>query len=64
VPLRDADGNIVRWYGSSLDIDERKTAEDALRSSKAYLAEAQKLSNTGSWAWNPASGEPACWSEE
>jgi len=64
VPLRDADGNIVRWYGSSLDIDERKTAEEALRSSKAYLAEAQKLSHTGSWAWNPATGEPACWSEE
>src|ERR1700746_858569 len=48
VPLRDADGNIVKWYGSSLDIDERKTAEEALRSSEAYLAEAQKLSHTGS----------------
>jgi len=64
VPLRDADGNIVKWYGSSLDIDERKTAEEALRSSEAYLAEAQKLSHTGSWAWNPATGEPSYWSEE
>src|ERR1700740_2575223 len=64
VPLRDADGNIVRWYGSSLDIDERKAAEEALRSSEAYLAEAQNLSHTGSWAWNPATGEPAYWSEE
>jgi PAS domain S-box-containing protein len=63
VPLRDANGNIVKWYGSSLDIEERKTAEDALRSSEAYLAEAQRLSQTGSWA-NAATGEPRYWSEE
>jgi len=62
VPLRDANGNIVKWYGSSLDIDERKTAEEALRNSQAYLAEAQKLSHTGSWA-NSANG-PKYWSEE
>src|SRR5712672_1850707 len=62
VPLRDANGTIVKWYGSSLDIDERKTAEEALRTSQAYLAEAQKLSHTGSWA-NSANG-PKYWSEE
>jgi PAS domain S-box-containing protein len=63
VPLRDANGSIVKWYGSSLDIDERKTAEEALRNSQAYLAEAQNLSHTGSWA-NAATGEPRYWSEE
>jgi PAS domain S-box-containing protein len=63
VPLRDASGNILKWYGSSLDIDERKTAEEALRNSQAYLAEAQKLSHTGSWA-NSANGAPKYWSEE
>jgi PAS domain S-box-containing protein len=63
VPLRDANGNIVKWYGSSLDIDERKTAEEALRSSEAYLGEAQRLSQTGSWV-NAATGEPRYWSEE
>ena len=63
VPLRGANGNIVKWYGSSLDIEERKTAEEALRSSQAYLAEAQKLSHTGSWA-NSANGAPKYWSEE
>ncbi len=63
VPLRDANGNIVRWYGSSLDIDERKTAEESLRNSQAYLAEAQKLSHTGSWA-NSANGAPKYWSKE
>src|SRR6266699_207988 len=37
VPLRDANGNIVKWYGSSLDIEERKTAEEKLRRSERDL---------------------------
>jgi len=63
VPLRDTNGNIVKWYGSSLDIEERKTAEVALRNSEAYLAEAQRLSHTGSFGWKLSSGE-IFWSEE
>jgi PAS domain S-box-containing protein len=63
VPLRDENGNIVKWYGSSMDIHERKTAEEALRSSKAYLAEAQRLSQTGSFGWKPDTGE-IVWSDE
>ena len=35
---------------SIMDITERKRAEDALRQSEAYLAEAQRMSHTGSWA--------------
>ena len=31
VPLRDEQGHIVRWYGTSTDIEDRKRAEDALR---------------------------------
>src|SRR5882762_4820292 len=37
VPLRDANGDIVRWYGSSLDIDEHKTAEGKIREQEAEL---------------------------
>jgi PAS domain S-box-containing protein len=36
---------------------ERKHAEDKLRRSETYLAEAQKLSHTGSWAWKVATQE-------
>src|SRR5947207_9112458 len=43
---------------------QRKLAETALRESEAYLAEAQRLSHTGSWAWAPATGEISYWSEE
>jgi PAS domain S-box-containing protein len=40
-PLRDRQGRIIQWYGLSVDIDEAKKAEDRLRRSEAYLAEAQ-----------------------
>ncbi len=43
---------------------QRKLAETARRESEAYLAEAQRLSRTGSWAWTPATGEIRYWSEE
>jgi DNA-binding NtrC family response regulator len=42
---------------------ERSHAEQALRRSEAYLAEAQKLSHTGSFGWNVVSGE-IYWSRE
>jgi PAS domain S-box-containing protein len=63
IALRDASGKIVKWYGSSIDIEARKQAEDALRQSEAYLAEAQRLSHTGSFGWNTSTGE-IFWSEE
>jgi PAS domain S-box-containing protein len=63
VPLRDELGNIVKWYGTAIDIEERHRAEDALRRSEAYLAEAQRLSKTGSFGWSVSSGETR-WSEE
>lgn len=45
------------------DITERKRAEDALRQSQMYLAEAQRISRTGSFGWRVANGE-LFWSEE
>ena len=51
VPLRDGKGEIVRWYGVSTDIEDRKRAEEALRRSETYLTDAQRLTHTGSWAW-------------
>ena len=43
---------------------ERKLAEEALRRSEAYLAEAQRLSHTGSWAFNVATRQIVHWSQE
>ncbi len=42
---------------------ERKIAEDALKKSEAMLAEGQRISHTGSWAWNAATDKLE-WSEE
>jgi PAS domain S-box-containing protein len=47
-----------------LEIAERNRAEAELRTSEAYLAEAQRLSHTGSWAWTPDTGDIRYWSEE
>ena len=41
------------------EIAERKQAEEKLRRSEAYLAEAQKLTHTGSWAVEVGTGEPS-----
>lgn len=49
VALRDEHGNILKWCGTLTDIEDRKRAEDALRESESYLAEAQRLSHMGSW---------------
>ena len=57
VPLRDEHGNIVKWYGSSTDIEDRKRAEGELRRSEAKLIEAQRVSQTGSFVWNLSTGE-------
>src|SRR5258705_12619458 len=46
------------------DITERKRAEQALRRSETYLAEAQRLSKTGSWTYNPAAEKLIYWSDE
>jgi PAS domain S-box-containing protein len=51
-PLCDRQGRIIQWYGLCVDIDERKKAEDQLRRSEVYLAEAQKLSHSGTAAYN------------
>lgn len=45
------------------NITERKEAENALRQSEAYLAQAQELSHTGSFGWRAATGE-ITWSKE
>ena len=61
VAVRDECGQIVKWYGSSIDIEDRKRAEGQLRRnteelqrSEFYLAEGQRHAQTGSWAFDPA----------
>jgi PAS domain S-box-containing protein len=62
-PVRNASGELVQFVGSSTDITERKLAEYTLRRSEGYLAEAQRLSRSGSWAWDVRTGA-IFWSQE
>jgi PAS domain S-box-containing protein len=70
VPLRDEDGNIVKWYGVTTDIEDRKRAEEALgvlsrdlQESKAKLEEAQRISHVGYWEWDILT-DRVNWSDE
>jgi PAS domain S-box-containing protein len=51
LPLKDPNGRLLRWYFLVVDIEQRRQAEEALRRSQALLAEAQRISSTGSFSW-------------
>lgn len=63
-PLLDAGGQVIQFFGALIDIDESARHEDELRRSRQYLAEAQALTQTGSWAWKPSTNTLLYWSEE
>jgi PAS domain S-box-containing protein len=52
------------FVGAITDITDRNRAEEALRRSEGYLAEAQRLTLTGSWAWDVATRRGVYWSQE
>ncbi len=71
LPLRDADGRILRWYFLLTDLEDQKRAEEALRAdiearklaeaklreSEAHLLEVQRLTRTGSFRLHAKSGK-------
>lgn len=49
-PLMDPDGNVIRWYGVVVDIEDRKRAEESLRQSQSDLAHVTRLTAAGELA--------------
>jgi PAS domain S-box-containing protein len=60
---RDASRRLYRLFGTVQDVTERVQLTEDLRRKEAYLTEAQRISQTGSFGWNPRNGE-IVWSEE
>ncbi len=50
VPLRDELGNLVKWYGTTTDIEDRKRAEEAARQAQAELAHVTRVMTMGELA--------------
>jgi PAS domain-containing protein len=59
-----AESGELEFVGAVMDTTEAKRAEEALRRTESYLAEAQRLTHTGSWAWRVAGGDALHLSEE
>lgn len=59
----DQEETVAGQIGTILDITERKLMEDALEKNRAFLAEAQRVSHTGSWELNFETNELS-WSDE
>jgi len=55
-PVLNGPGDL-EFMGSIVDVTEQKQAEEHLRRSESYLVEGQRISHTGSWAWNASTGE-------
>jgi PAS domain S-box-containing protein len=49
VPLKDAEGHVLQWFGTNTDVDELKRVEDSLRHSEATLIDAQTQACIGNW---------------
>ncbi|WP_321817607.1 AAA family ATPase [Paraburkholderia sp. J69-2] len=59
-PWSGGENGTREYIGSTTDITERRTFEDALRRGEMYLSEAQRLSNIGSLGWNAESRDMTC----
>src|SRR5208283_2541737 len=56
-------GVVTRYIGAWMDVTEQERLAQEKRRREGYLAEAQRLSHTGSFGWSVASGE-IFWSDE
>jgi PAS domain S-box-containing protein len=63
-PMRDREGRIIQWYGLTIDVDETKKAEERLRRGEAWLAQAQRLTHTGTWVMSGTTLRYLYWSDE
>ena len=64
LPVFSATGKLVEIIATAVDVTERKRAEDTLRRGEAWLAQAQRLSHTGTWVLDGTTRHFLYWSDE
>src|SRR5712675_866827 len=64
LPVFSATGDLVEIIATAVDVTERKRAEDTLRRGEAWLAQAQRLSHTGTWVLDGTTKRFLYWSDE
>ncbi|MFY9955081.1 PAS domain-containing protein [Bradyrhizobium sp.] len=64
LPVFSATGKLVEIIATAVDVTERKRAEDTLRRGEAWLAQAQRLSHSGTWVLDGTTRHFLYWSDE
>src|SRR6266404_4698694 len=64
LPVFSATGELAEIIATAVDVTERKRAEDTLRRGEAWLAQAQRLSHTGTWVLDGTTRHFLYWSDE
>jgi PAS domain S-box-containing protein len=60
-PVSDAEGRVVRWLGTAIDIEDRRRSVEALRVSEERLRLAQEAARMGTWDFDVAN-QTVVWS--
>jgi PAS domain S-box-containing protein len=54
-PMKDSEGRLVQWFGTTTDVDQLKRIEQSLRVTQARLESTLEASSVGTWTWHIAS---------
>ncbi len=52
LPIRDANGQVIKWFGTSTDIEDFKRVEGELRASEERVRLATEAAELGIWVWH------------
>jgi len=63
-PILNESGDLAEFVGTAMDVTASKAAKKRCGGARVYLADAQRLTRTGSWAWNVATRQSVYWSLE
>jgi PAS domain S-box-containing protein len=54
-PMKDSEGRLVQWFGTTTDVDQLKRIEQSLRVTQARLESTLEAGSVGTWTWDIAS---------